>query len=198
MPPDKIIQYDDNYIDACFYAWYKNGRPSLAHGSQVAPYLPFADDGRKPINYTVNAWIRKFGWHERADALDGELSRKLDKAAIAERAKTIKKLAQAGETLKDKGIEYLKNENPFQDNPSAAVRAVVSGAEMVFKYSGYAEALLAISQMSPAQLEKEAMRLLGKNENEESTIDVIPEDVPEGVPEDIPSEDVDTESDDND
>lgn len=120
---------------------------------------------------TVSKWMKGgdgwLSWHEHADILDAEVSLKLDKEAIQERAKLLKKLAHDGRTLKEKGMKALEGENPFSEDMPSAVRAITSGIEIEFKYSGMAEAFLQISQMSDKQLEKEALRLLGKNENVE-------------------------------
>ena len=190
-----IIDYPQEYREACFYAWYKNGRPGLGStdgGGHVVKILPAAPDGRKPNIATIRNWMNSYGWVERADGLEGEVSRILDKGAIRDRAKQIQKLAEAGEIQMNKGLDYFKNEeNPFKDNPSAAVRAITSGAEMVYKYAGHVSALLAVYEMSDKQLDREMLRLLGKNENEENTENTI-----DVVPEDIPSED-DDNADDN-
>ena len=193
------LEYPEDYIEACFYAWYKAGHPHLGtvNGGQVMKHIPNAPDGRKAMLSTLRIWKDKYGWIERADAMDAELSRVLDKDAIKERAKIINELAKAGKKMMDVGVAYFdKEQDPFKDNPSAAVKATVSGAEMVFKYAGHVEALLAVYQMSDKQLDREMLRLLGKNENDENMVDAVLEDVPDIS--DIPSEDADTESDDND
>ena len=131
--------------------------------------------------------MERFDWQARADALDAEVSVRLDREAIEKRVSVLRDLADTGKTLMDKGVEYiLKNDNPFQDNPSAAVRAIVSGAEMQFKFASQADTLAVISQMSDKQIEKEILRLLGKPNNEDETVDAELEDIPS-----------DTEPDDN-
>src|SRR5688572_2796874 len=163
--PYGIVDYPIDYKEACFYAWWQAGRPI----ANVLRHLPVSPDGRKPTMETVRKWMRGGegweNWHEHADRLDAELSIKLDKEAIEERARVLKQLAADGQRLKEKGMEYLNRDDPFADNPSAAVRAVVAGIEIQSKYSGMSDALAAIASMTPKQLEKEALRLLGKNEN---------------------------------
>jgi len=185
-----ITEYPDGYEDVCFYAWYKAGRPHFqsSYGSHVRKIFPPAPDGRKPTKETIRKWMNEHGWMERADALDAEVSRRLDKDAIEARIKVLKELASVGEKLADKGMEYiLTTENPFKDNPSAAVRAVRDGVEMRFKYAGMADVLANIGQMNDNQVQREILRLLGKSENE-NTIDVEAENI-----EDLPDDD--TESD---
>src|SRR5215207_5404510 len=170
------VDYDEHYIEACFRAWYDAGCPQLKTPVGTVPVgsvgivkvLPFAPDGRKPNIITVRGWMDKFAWRERADALDAQVSLKLDMESIKKRVAVLKDLAETGKKLKDKGIKYIiENENPFQDNPSAAVRAIGLGAEMEFKYAGAADRLALITQMSDKQIEKEILGLLGKEPNKD-------------------------------
>lgn len=169
--PYGVLDFPLEYKEACFYAWWKAGRPI----SHVAKTLPVAPDGRRPSIATVRKWMEGGegweNWHAHADRLDAELSLKLDRDAINERAKILKKLAADGAVLIEKGMEFLEQEDPFKDNPAAAVRAIVAGIDIVSKYSGMAQSLIEISKMTPAQLEKEARRLLGQNENADNIID---------------------------
>lgn len=174
-----IIDYPEAYIEACFYAWYRADRPNLsAPSKKLLDALPSSPDGRKPHRFTVRAWRDKYGWEQRADDLDAQASVKLDKEVVDERVKVLRQLARDGEEVKNKGLEYFRNtENPFADNPSAAVRAVMVGMEAQFKYSGAADRLILVSQMTDKQLEREILRHLGKNENE--IIDAQSEDISE-------------------
>jgi len=184
--PFGLSEFSLEYKEACFYAWYNNGRPTGSNNK----WLPPAPDGSRPSMATVKNWMRGGegwqDWHQHADDLDAQVSLKLDKEAINKRARTLKKLAEDGEKLKNAGLEFLRREDPFKDNPSAAVRAVVAGSEMEFKYSGMAESLINIARMDDKQLQKEAMRLLGKNENNDDIIEVmeIPSDDGDSNPED--------------
>lgn len=179
--------YPLDYKEACFYAWYQAGRPV----SRVLEIMPTAPDGRRPNIATINKWKEGGdgweGWHEHADRLDAQLSLQLDKDAINRRAKVLKQLAEDGRKLKDKGLEHiLKSPEPFKDNPSAAVRAIKDGSEMEFRYSGMAESLIQITHMDDKQLTKKVMQLLGKNENDDSVINI------ESTDSESPSEDADS------
>lgn len=193
--------YDQTYIEACFRIWYESGSPGLktknglatARGTHVMKILPPAPDGRKPNIVTVDRWMDKYAWRERADALDAEVSMRLDRDAIEKRIEVLKTLAESGKELREKGLKFIQSSTePFADNPSAAVRAIIAGAEMEFKYAGAADRLAAIALMSDKQIEQEILRLLGKEsgeqvENEDENI--------EAKLEDISSEDDDSESD---
>lgn len=177
MSTSLTADYSVDYKEACFRAWYEAGRPSI----HLQDVIPFAPDGRKPSAMTLGKWMRggdgRISWDEHADELDAELFRRLDEKSIQKRARLVQELAEDGRQLKEKAKEFLMKEDPFKDNPAAAVRAFIAGIEMQFKYSGMAESLVMISAMTPKQLEKEALFLLGKNENAD-TIDAVEDDVP--------------------
>ena len=188
-----LMEYGEEYIEACFFAWYRAGAPGLttkngnpsANGFHFMKVIPPSSDGRKPNIKTVSRWMETHGWRERADALDAQVSIQLESEVIQERIKTLKKLSKYGESLAEKGLQFINKDDPFVDNASAAVRAIIAGSEMQFKYAGQAAVLEKIAQMSDPQLEKEILRLLGKeseetsdneNENIEATLEDIPED----------------------
>lgn len=188
----KSETYSEQYIEACFYAWFSADCPQLrtktgttpTFGTRIIKVLPETEDGRKPNILTVRGWMDKYGWIERADALKAEASIQMDKQVVEKRVETLRNLAEAGKTLLEKGLAFLNSGDPFSENPSAAVRAIIAGAEMRFKYDGAADRLSEIMKMSDKQLEAEARRLLGKesdsepnNENED-TIDVTLDDIP--------------------
>lgn len=165
-----IVPYDPIYIDRCFYEWYKAGKPkfqSLA-GSHVLKVLPPDENGRKPEMSTVRTWINKYDWHARADALDAQLSLKLDVEAIEAKAKLYDEIADIGKEVMLKGYEFLKD-GKF-DTSMSALRAVFGGADLVAKFGTAADMLLSVSQMNDKQLEREMYRLLGKSEEGEDNV----------------------------
>ena len=186
-----LYKYTDTYRDACFYAWYKAGRPSLNTGTPVLKLMPTDEDGNKPDAPTIRRWREDDGWEMRADALDAEVTIQLDNDAIQNRIAKLRELAENGNMLKNKGLKYLEeSDSPFKDNPSAAVRAIVAGTEMEFKYSGQADILSTIPQMSNKQLDAAMRKLLGKNDNE-----IIDAEAEETTSEDSePEDDADTDN----
>lgn len=178
-----IISYDDDYKDACFYAIYQAGFPNRKKWVEC---IPLAPDGRKPNLATLKQWAENYGWVERADALNAELSKQLDDKVVKERAEAIKHTLEVVKDTMKMGHEYIK-EHGF-DTAASAVRAIGMGADMIARYAGTAELLLSVPTMSDKQLTKEMLRLLGKNENEE-VIDIEAED---------DEEDADSPEDDND
>lgn len=169
-----IVEYPIDYIDACFYTWYQLGDRSIG-AEKLIKHLKPAPDGRIPSAATIRIWMQGGegwqNWQQHADILDAEVSVKLDKEAIEKRAAFLRQLANDAENLKKKGFAGLEGENPFQDNPAAAVRAIVSGIELQGKYAGQADSLTIIAGMTDRQLTKEFLRLVGKNDNENEIID---------------------------
>lgn len=170
-------RFDEKYIEACFFAWYNAGAPRLktrvgttpVGKTQIVKVLPVTTDGRKPDIKTVRVWADKYGWDMRAQALDAEVSIKLEREAVEHRISVLRELAKTGETLMNKGLNYITTEdNPFKDNPSAAVRAIVAGSEMQFKYAAQADKLAVISQMSDKQIESEIQKYLGMSTEDEN------------------------------
>lgn len=198
-------RFDEKYIEACFLAWYNAGAPRLktrvgttpVGGSQIVKILPETPEGRRPDINTVRKWADKYGWDLRAQALDAEVSVRLEREAVEQRISVLRELAKTGETLMNKGLNFiLTEENPFKDNPSAAVRAIVAGSEMQFKYAAQADKLVIISQMSDKQISAELNKYLGmstedENEQNEESPDV---DVVDATSTDIPDNE---ESEDN-
>lgn len=162
----QIVTYPDEYKEACFFHWYQYNR----NKGKLFVNDGFPDyNGQTPEVHTVIKWKNEYGWVERADALDGEVSIRLEREAIDRKAEATKKLAKTGEELLDHGLRYIK-ENGF-DNSSAAVRAIMGGAELMAKFTGMGDFLIAVTKMSDAQLTKEFHKLLGKNENDDTVID---------------------------
>lgn len=148
--------FSPEYIEACFFAWYENKGKS----KKLNDGFPPDSDGNIPSTATVRAWITKYGWQERADVLDAEVSMQLERDAVQRKAEATRKLAEVGQKLVDKGIEYLENES--FDSASAAVRAITAGADMMAKYVGMGDLIIALSKMNDAQLTREFYKLLGK------------------------------------
>lgn len=159
-------KYSDAYIDECFYLWYQNNKRT---GNHLVASLP-SENNAKPSNLTLNKWIKEYGWMERADALDAEVSRKLDDEVIAKRMKMFEEHAQVGQEMVAKGREFLTN-NPLQDS-QAAIRAITSGIDIQRISVGQSEAGMKILKMTDAQITKELQRLTGKTpKDDEFSVD---------------------------
>jgi hypothetical protein len=155
-------EFPDEYIERVFYAWYENDRKG---GSGFISTMPETEDGRKPARITVDKWMREKGWIERADALDAEVSRKMDDEIINKRMEMFKKHEQIGSDLIEKGMAFLNDKEKGITNDSTAVRAVDLGITTQRVSTGMAEAYVKISKMSDEALNKELSRLIGKKDD---------------------------------
>lgn len=157
---DSIVAKDftEDYIDKVFYIWYRNDRRS---GKSFINSLP-EENGRRPALGTLKDWIGSRGWVERADALDAEVSMKLDNEIIQERVEMFRQHREIGKELRQKGMTYLNEKGIESDN--AAIRAIDLGLATERTSVGMAAVLDKISKMSDEQLNKELAKLLGKKE----------------------------------
>ena len=122
--------------------------------------MPEDEYGKKPSPITLNSWITQYGWIERADALDGEVSIALDNEIINRRAQMFKEHADIGAELLNKGRAYLKS-NAFEDSADA-IRAIDLGVNIQRISVGQEQAWMKISKMTDSQVQKEFERLTGK------------------------------------
>ena len=158
--------YTDEYIDKAFYVWYESNRKSTKY---VIEHLPDNEDGKRPGNLTVENWKKEYGWRERADALDAEMSRKMDEEVINRRMDMFKKHEALGDTLIEKGKAFLDEKGITSDQ--AAIRAIDLGISTQRVSVGMAEAYLKISKMTNEQITANLAKLLGSPENKEEIID---------------------------
>jgi len=77
---------------------------------------------------TVYRWMAVYDWHARADKRDEEARKKADISAIDRTAKTLKDHMQAGELLRQRGVERLVAK-PISDEKTA-VSAIKLGVEL--------------------------------------------------------------------
>ena len=184
--PKTIEAFGKEYREACFYSWYSAGCPTTIKAS-----IPEDENGKKPTNSTLKRWSRDDGWRERADAMDAQLSVAVDTEIIERKKQDYIELSETGRGLIKGAVDYLKEEG--FDSASAAVRAIGLGADMVAKYSRAAEMIDSVTGKTDGQIEKEIMRLLGKNANS----DVIDAEPTEDDTEDDTEEDSGDEEDNN-
>lgn len=166
--------YSEQYTEQCFFIWYnKNrGRGKFA----INDGFPPSDDGNVPAITTVETWRRKFGWDERAEVMDAEVSRALEKEAIQKKVETLKKVTEWVDEASQKAKQYLL-EQGF-DSSSSAARMLLGGSEFLAKFAGAGEMLAVVKNMNDTQLTKELNKLLGKNENVD--LEVIAEEIIDG------------------
>lgn len=137
--------------------------------------VPEDEHGRVPNRETIESWKKSLGWVERADSLDAEISRKYEEEIIHKRIRMYEEHAQVGNTLIEKGREFIKD-HPI-DDMGDALKAIDLGVEIQRTSVGQAEYGLRILQMTDDQLERELRKHLGTppTKEEDEFIDVEPE-----------------------
>jgi hypothetical protein len=139
--------YTSDYKEACFLIWYKNGRPSLR---KLAPIIPISSVGGRATEWALRSWYKSDKWKERADGMDSEVSREMNKEAIEEKILMLKRHADAAGRLVQMGVDYLDDHGI--DKGADAIRAIVSGIEQERAARGMPIALNEMEKWTTAQL----------------------------------------------
>ena len=139
--------YTDDYREACFLIWYKNGRPSLR---KLAPIVPISSVGKRASEWALRTWYKKDEWKKRADGMDAEVSREINKEAIEEKILMLKRHADAAGSLVRLGLDYLENHDI--DKAADAIRAISVGIEQERAARGMPIALNEMEKWTTEQL----------------------------------------------
>ena len=70
--------FSDPFKEQVFFLWHENGRKI---SNKFANSLP-DENGNKPSPKAIEKWRDGYGWIERADSLDAEISKELEDAGI--------------------------------------------------------------------------------------------------------------------
>ena len=161
--------YSDQYKEQTFILWYDGNRKI---SNKFANSLPEDEQGQRPTFKTIEKWRDEFGWMQRADALDGELSRKLQDEVINKRIKMYEEHVEVSNSLIAKGKDYLEN-HPI-DDMADALKAISLGVEIQRVSVGQIELGQKILRMSDEQLNREIYKLMGKSDELEDEIIDVP------------------------
>jgi len=162
--------YSDQYKEQTFILWYDGNRKI---SNKFASSLPEDEKGQRPTFKTIEKWRDEYGWMQRADALDGELSRKLQDEVINKRIRMYEEHVEVSNSLIAKGKDYL--ENHTIDEMADALKAISLGVEIQRVSVGQIELGQKILRMSDEQLNREIYKLMGKSdEMEEAEIIDVP------------------------
>lgn len=156
--------YTDKYIDECFYIWYEGGK---TFGKEILDKLLPSEKGNIPNTITLQKWSNEYGWIERADALDAQTSIALDNTIINRRVEMYEKHAKMGEELITLGREFLNKLGRGLKTENAAIRAIELGMDTERKSVGLADYVRKLSDMTPEQLDREIMKMLGQKKDDE-------------------------------
>lgn len=165
--------YSDQYIEQTFYLWYKGGRKI---SNRFANSLPEDEKGQRPTFKTVEKWRDNFGWIDRADKLDADISNALQKDVINERIEMYREHVEVANALITKGKEFLDTHEI--DDMADALKALSLGIEIARTSVGQAALGHKILAMSDDQLTKELSKLLAPEKKNEEFIDAETEEEP--------------------
>jgi hypothetical protein len=120
------IHYSDEFREQCFIEWYNLGKPVPASYVHNAPT---SRDGRKPSIQSIINWIPE--WRERAEILDEEVRKDLEKKLVAEKSEMLKRHAVVGKKMQDIALEYLDDPDVISKlSPNSATRLLVEGLKI--------------------------------------------------------------------
>lgn len=136
--------------------WYETGKKISNKFSNSLP----EENGNRPSPKTVEKWRDQFGWLQRADILDAELSQVLQTKIIDKRIKMYEEHSKIADELIQKGRTFLRTVE--LKDASDAIRAISLGVEIEKESIGQAEVGRRLLTMSDDQLNKELERLIGK------------------------------------
>jgi hypothetical protein len=167
-----VVIYSQDYKDACFAAWYASGKPvKLPKILEVIPVDP--EHNHKVGKDMLKRWMNEEGWYLRADALDAEAMQQADDYLIQQKVKMLKEQADRGSRLQQLGMEYLDSEekNKGFDSASAAVQAVIRGAELERSSRGISEMFAKLVKMDDRELSSTIVGLLTRARDNEQVLD---------------------------
>lgn len=149
--------FSETYREKCFHVWYGAQRPSKLE--TIVKLIPVDERGKKPSKIAIATWLQQ-DWMLRADQLDAKAIELADDQMIVEKAQMLKEQAARGKELQEKGMEHLKLKG--FDSASAAVQAVIRGADLERSSRGIGELIVKMSKMTDGDLKEEIMKRLEK------------------------------------
>lgn len=146
-------QYSVDFIEKCFIAWYSHPeRPVTYYG--ISKIMPKDEYGRQPGASVVKKWYLD-SWMKRADELDKRAIQAVDTDLVTQKVQMLQRQAETGKMLQHLGMSYLIS-GSF-DSASAAVQAVIRGAELERQSRGIGEIHARMVKMTDTELESEIL-----------------------------------------
>jgi len=109
---------------------------------------------------TVCRWIEWFGWHARADARDAAVKAKADRDAVGRRLRMQQKHREAGEALRQRGVEHLVHNKIASARD--AIAAVKAGVDIERTAEGLPTDILAMMSADADTIDTEIEVLLAR------------------------------------
>ena len=150
--------YTETYQEMCFQIWYSAGHPSS--NNKIKALLPKDEYGRTPTSPMITKWRDELGWDIRADELDAKAQMLVDDALVSQRVLMLKEQASRARELQTMGLEHLREEG--FDSASAAVSAIVKGAELERVSKGLSTQLVNMFKLDDDKLIGQVQSLLDR------------------------------------
>jgi len=148
-----FVSYSENYKRIIFQVWYANGRPNIP---DLRTLIPKDTNDRIPSVQIIKIWKRDDGWEAQADELDTKAIVLSDDFLIRQKSEMLIRHAGMAVEMQDYGLKHIK-EFGF-DSSSAAVNAMVRGAELERTSRGIGEMIVKMSKMTDEQLKDEILK----------------------------------------
>ena len=173
LPKNLSVQsYSDEYKWKVRQQWYQEGRPTPG---KLLSNLVTDEYGRKPNPIVISMWRKNELWDIWADELDSRVMQVAEDSLIVQKAEMLKRHAQVGWLMIDKGMEFLAS-GTF-DSSSSAVAAIKAGVEIERTSRGIGDMLVRMSQMGDDALKQEIMKYINRASENNQIVDA--EEIPD-------------------
>ena len=167
LPKNLSVQsYSDEYKWKVRQQWYQEGRPTPG---KLLSNLVTDEYGRKPNPIVISMWRKNELWDIWADELDSRVMQEAEDSLIVQKAEMLKRHAQVGWLMIDKGMEFLAS-GTF-DSSSSAVAAIKAGVEIERTSRGIGDMLVRMSQMGDDALKQEIMKYINRASENNQIVD---------------------------
>lgn len=162
-------RYPQTYVEGVFLIWYQYGRPGGMKLHRLIDVEP--KSGLRPTVQTLDNWIYSEDktWQRKADLMDKEVARSIQRKAITEKAEMIARHADEAKHLQQTAMDWIR-ENIEDFTPASAVRLYFESARLEKESRGLDKLLENITDMSDEQLTEQVAKLL---QGDEVSIDII-------------------------
>lgn len=151
------VTYTEDYKESAYWVWYRAGKPAM---SLLADMLELTSEGEKPSSQLLNNWSKKNNWPQRANILDMQVRREIERQAVQEKVEMFERQATVGKKLIDKAMHYLEDEEWNFRTPKEALTAIRLGAEIERKTRGIGSTIQKISEMESGKLDEKITSLI--------------------------------------
>lgn len=162
-------RYPQPYVEGIFLIWYQYGRPGGRKLHRLIDVEP--KSGLRPTVQTLDNWIydEDQTWQRKADLMDKEVAKAVQRKAITEKAEMINRQAEEAKGLQQTAMDWI-NDNIEDFTPASAVRLYFEAARLEKESRGLDKLLENISDMSDEKLTEQVAKLL---QGDEISIDII-------------------------